>query len=84
MMPYSVQSSDSLFVNKGYRFLSFAKTMSKSIDSKYSKYCQNLLNNAKLSATDPRKTVSKKAIQKTAEPTGDLIGNKIAYRITKV
>ena len=30
------------------------------------------------------KTVSKRAIQKTAEATDDLIGNKIADSITKV
>ena len=30
------------------------------------------------------KTASKGAIQKTAETTGDLIGNEIADRITKV
>ena len=40
------------------------------------KYGQKLLDSAKKSTTDPIKTASKKAIQKTAEPTGDLIGNK--------
>ena len=30
------------------------------------------------------KTASKRAIQKTAEATGDLIGNKIADKITSV
>ena len=30
------------------------------------------------------KTASKRAIQKTAEATGDLIGNKIAGKITSV
>ena len=32
--------------------------------------------------TDALKTVSKRAIQKTAEATGGLIGNKIADKIT--
>ena len=36
----------------------------------------------KKSATDGIKTASKRAIQNTAEATGDLIGNKIADRIT--
>ena len=36
------------------------------------------------STTDAIKTVSKRAIQKTAEATGDLIGNKIADKITRV
>ena len=42
------------------------------------KYSQNLLNSAEKSTTDAIKTASKRAIQKTAEATGDLIGNKIA------
>ena len=45
---------------------------------------KNSLNHAKQSATDLLKTTSKRVIQKTAEATGDLIGNKIANRITKV
>ena len=36
----------------------------------------------KKSTTDAIKTASKKAIQKTAEATGDLIRNKIADKIT--
>ena len=35
------------------------------------------------STTDPIKTPSKRVIKKTAEATGDLIGNKIAGKITK-
>ena len=38
----------------------------------------------KKSTTDAFKTSSKRVIQKTAEATGDLICNKIAYIITKV
>ena len=44
---------------------------------------QKLLDHAKQSATDVFKTASKRAIQKTAKAAGDLIGNKIANRITK-
>ena len=33
---------------------------------------------------DALKTASKRAIQKTAESTGDLIGNKIADKITSI
>ena len=57
------------------------KNISKNLSSKYS---QELIDHAKQSVTDALKTDSKVAIQKTAEATGDLIGNKIAYRITKV
>ena len=46
------------------------------------KYDQKILDSAKNSATDAIKTASKRAINKTARATGDLIGNKIADRIT--
>ena len=48
------------------------------------KYSQNLLDHAKQSAADALKTSSKRVIQKTAEATGDLIGNKSVDRITEV
>ena len=48
------------------------------------KYTRNLLHHAKQSATDEFKTDSKRVIQKKAEATGDLIGNKITNRIIKV
>ena len=43
-----------------------------------------MLTAAKKSATGAIKTASKRAIQKTAEATGYLIGNKIADKITSV
>ena len=55
--------------------------MGKSLSNKYS---QKLLDSAKKSTTDAIKTSSKRAIQKTAEATRDLIGNKIADKITSV
>ena len=55
--------------------------MGKSLSNKYG---QKLINRDKKSTTDTLKTVSKRAIQKTAEATGDLIGNKIAEKITSV
>ena len=75
-MGYSVEPRDRIYV-KGYGFLSFAKNMSN-------KYGKNLVDTAKKCATDAIKTASKRAIQKTAEATGDLIGNKIADKITSV
>ena len=48
------------------------------------KYSQNLFDHAKKSARDALRTFSKRVIQKTAEATSDLIGNKIANRIAKV
>ena len=41
------------------------------------KSSQKLLDSAKKSTIDAIKTASKRAIEKIAEVTGDLIGNKI-------
>ena len=75
MTSCSVQPRDQIFA-KGYGFLSFAKNMTRNLMSKYS---QKLLDHG----TDAFKTVSKRAIQETAEGSGDLTGNKIADKITK-
>ena len=48
------------------------------------KYSRQLLDHAKKSAVDAFKTASKRAIERIAEATGDLIDNKIANRITQV
>ena len=48
------------------------------------KYSQKLLGHAKKFVTDALKTSSKQIIQKIAEGTGDLIGNKTANKITKL
>ena len=45
---------------------------------------KNVLIVLKKSTTDAIKTVSKRAIQNTVEATGDLIGNKIADKITSI
>ena len=58
----------------------FGKNISKNFSSKYS---QKLLDHAKQSATYPHKTAPKSEIQKIAEATADLIGNKSANKITK-
>ena len=79
-MRYSIEPKNRRYV-KGYGFLSFAKNMGKNISNKYS---QKLFDSAKMSAVDAIKTTSKRAIQKLAEATGNLIGNKIADKITSV
>ena len=61
--------------------MSFAKNMGKNLSNKYG---QKLLDSTKISATDAMKTASKRAIQKTAEETGYLIGNKIADKMTSI
>ena len=48
------------------------------------KYGQKLINSANKYTTDAIKTTSKRAIQKTAEAAGDLIGNKIADKMSSV
>ena len=45
-------------------------------------YGKKLMNNASKTGIDAAKTVSKGVVQKTADATGDLIGNKIADKIT--
>ena len=68
--------------------MNFAKSISKNLSGKDSPGMlamhQKLLDYAKQYATDTFKTASKRAIQKTAEVTDDLIGNKIANKITKI
>ena len=79
-MRYSIEPRDIIYV-KGYGFLSFAKNMGKRLSNKYG---QKLHDSAKKSTTDAIKAASKIAIQKTAEAAGDMIGNKIADKITSV
>ena len=62
-----------------------SKNIGKNISKNFSgKYSQTFLDHAKQPAADVFKTAPKRAIPKTAEPTGDFIVNKIADRITKV
>ena len=84
-MRYSIEPRERRYV-KGYGFLSFARNIgthaAKFAKNMSNRYSQKLVNTAKKSTTDAIKTASKRAIQKTAEATGDLIGNKIADKIT--
>ena len=75
-MRYSIEPRNRIYV-KGYGFMSFARSMSN-------KHGKKLVDTAKKSTTDAIKTASKRAIQKNAEATGDLVGNKIAYKITSI
>ena len=79
-MRYSIQPRDKIYV-KGYGFLSFAKNIGTHLSNKYG---QKILDTAKKSTTDAIKIASKRAIQKTAEATVDLSGNKIADKITSI
>ena len=79
-MRYSIEPRDRIYV-KRYGFLSFAKNIGKNLSNKNS---QEIIFTAKKNTTDAIKTASKRAIQKAAEATGDLIGNKIAEKITNI
>ena len=73
-MRYSIEPIERRYV-KGYRFSYFARNLNN-------KYGKKGADSAKKSAADAFKIASKRAIQKTAEATGDLIGNKIADKNT--
>ena len=64
-MRYSIEPRDRVYV-KRYGFMSFARSMSN-------KHGKKLVEIAKKPATDTIKIASKRAIQKTAEATGDLL-----------
>ena len=72
-MRYSIEPRDKIYL-KEYWFLSFARNMGKTLSNKYG---QKSLDSAKTSTRNAIKNASKRAIQKTAEATRDLIGNKI-------
>ena len=86
-MHHSVQPRDQMFV-KGYGILSFTENMGKNTAKNLYKnlsglYSQKILGHVKRYTTDALKTTSKRAIKKTAEATGVLIGNKIADVVAK-
>ena len=62
---------------QGYSFLSFARKLGD-------RYGKKVIDTATKTGIDAAKTASKRVLQKTAEPTGDLISNKIADKITSV
>ena len=67
-MRYSTEPKFRKYV-KRYGFLSFARKVGD-------KYGKNLIDTATKTGIDGAKTASKRLVQKTAEATGDLIGNK--------
>ena len=93
-MRYSLEPRYRKYV-QGEGFMSFAKNIGnkygkklfdKSMDvgKKYGKkYGNKLLDNSTNAGKDFVKIASKKVLTKIAEATGDMIGNKIADRITR-
>ena len=62
---------------KGYGFLSFARKFGD-------KYGKKLMDTATKTGIAAAKTASKRVVQENAEATGDLIGNKVADKITSI
>ena len=62
---------------KGYVFLLFASKFGD-------KYGKKLMNTAIKARIDAAKTAPERVVQKTAEATEDLIGNKIADKTTSI
>ena len=75
-MRYSTEPRFRKYV-KGYGFLSFAEKFG-------GKYGKTLVDTATKTGIDVAKTASKRAVPKSAGATGDLIGNKIAGKITSI
>ena len=75
-MRYSTEPRFRKYV-KGYGFLSIARKFGD-------KYRKKLMDNATKTGIDTAKTASIRVIQKTADATGNLIGNKIADKITSI
>ena len=75
-MKYSTEPKFRKYV-KVYGFLSFARKLGD-------KYSKKLIDTATKTGIDATNTASKRVVQKTAEAIGDLIGNKIADKITSI
>ena len=92
-MRYSIEPRERRFV-KGYGFLSFARNVGNKYGKKlmntaiktctnfHSKYGKKLTDTAIKTGIDFATITAKKIVHQTAEATGDLIGNKIADKIT--
>ena len=76
-MRYSLEPNYRKYV-QGYGFLSFAR---RKFGNKYGK---KLRDTATKTGIDAAETASKRGVQKIAEASEDLIGNKIADKITSV
>ena len=92
-MRYSLEPKYRRYVQR-YDILSFARKFGDKYGKKLSntarktginaakkfgdKYGKNLMDTAKKQGTNFAKTAGKKIVQKSAEATGDLVGNKVA------
>ena len=79
-MRYSIQPRERRYV-KDYGFLTFAKKIDKKLSNKYD---QKLLDSAKNTWNRCIKNCYQKSNSKKAEVTGNLVGNKVADKITSI
>ena len=75
-MRYSLEPNYRNYV-QGYGFWSFARKFGDT-------YGKKLMDTATKTGIDAAKIASKRVVQKTANASGDLIGNKIVDKITSV
>ena len=73
-MRYSLEPKHRKYL-QGYGFSLLARKFGE-------KYDKKLMDTATKTGIDAAKTAFKRVVQKTAEAAGDLIGNKIADKIT--
>ena len=91
-MRYSLEPTYRSYV-KGYGFLTFAKKfgdkygktlMNTTKKVGISKYGKKIIDATKKQGSEFAKTAGKRIVKKNPEGTGDLIGNKIADKITSL
>ena len=92
-MPYSIELRERRYI-KGYCFLSFVRNFGNKYGKKLmniaiktgtnvnSKHGKRLTDTAIKTGKDLATIAGKRIVHKSAEATGDLIGNKIADKIT--
>ena len=86
-MSYSIEPRGRRYV-KGYGFLPFDRNLdthpTEAAKNLNNKYGQKLADSAKKYVTDALKIAGKRAIQNTAEASGDLVGNSISDKVTNI
>ena len=85
-MRYSLEPNYRKYI-QGQGFMSFAKNIGRKIFDKSidvsNKYGRKILDKSMDASKDFAKTAGKNVLHKSAEVTGEIIGNKVADRITK-
>ena len=89
-MRYSLEPNYRKYV-QGQGFMSFAKNIGNKYDRKIfdksidvsNKYARKILDKSMDASKDFAKITGKKVLHKSAEATGEMIGNKVDDRITK-